>query len=42
MTHIAIAGTLAITAGTIGAIFPPVGLVLGLLALGSGLIVRER
>lgn len=41
MTHIAIAGTLAVAAGTIGAIFPPVGVALGLLVLGGGLMVRD-
>ena len=42
MTHIALASSLALAAGTIGAFFPPVGIGLGLLVLGGGFIVRDR
>lgn len=40
MIHVAIAGTLAVGTAATAAIFPPVGLALGLLGLGMGLIAR--
>ena len=40
MSHIAIASSLALAVGAVGVFFPPVGLALGLLALGGGFVAR--
>ncbi len=42
MIHLAIIGTLGTAAAGVSALFPPAGLALGALAVGLGLIARER
>ena len=40
MSHIITVTTLAAAAGTLGALFPPVGVAVGLFALGAGFMAK--
>lgn len=40
IANIATVTTLAVAAGTLGALFPPVGVAVGLFALGAGFMAR--